>query len=163
MLENQTSFSNFPSEEKKIRFTTIKQQNNVYVFICVCMYVFVYVCGAIWLLSSAWHNIESCRLAIKCVLVVIDIGGPAVGSTIPGLSTNSFVPGFLFQAPAWVSALNFFLFFCAELSSGSMLFFPLKIYLFYVYEYTVAVLMVVSHHVIDGIWTQDLQKSSQCS
>jgi hypothetical protein len=28
----------------------------------------------------------------------------------------------------------------------------LKIYLFYVYEYTVAVQMVVSHHVIVGNW-----------
>jgi hypothetical protein len=31
------------------------------------------------------------------------------------------------------------------------------------YKYTVAVQMVVSHHVVTGIWTQDLQKSSQCS
>jgi hypothetical protein len=31
-----------------------------------------------------------------------------------------------------------------------------KIYLFYVYEYTVAVQMVVSHHVVAGNWTQDL-------
>jgi hypothetical protein len=51
----------------------------------------------------------------------------------------------------------------------------LKNYLFYVYEYTVAVFrhtrrrhwlplqMVVSHHVVAGNWTQDLWKSSQCS
>jgi hypothetical protein len=33
----------------------------------------------------------------------------------------------------------------------------LKIYLlFYVYEYTVAIQMVVSHHVVAGNWTQDL-------
>jgi hypothetical protein len=33
----------------------------------------------------------------------------------------------------------------------------LFIYLFYVYEYTVAVLMVASHHVVlVGIWIQDL-------
>jgi hypothetical protein len=48
-------------------------------------------------------------------------------------------------------------------------------YLFYVYEYTVAILrhtrgghqtslqMVVSHHVVVGNWTQDHWKSSQCS
>ena len=54
-------------------------------------------------------------------------------------------------------------------------FFFLKIYLFYLYEYTVAVFrhtrkgcqislqMVVSHHVVAGNWTQDLWKSSQCS
>jgi hypothetical protein len=53
--------------------------------------------------------------------------------------------------------------------------FFLKIYLFYLYEYTVAVFrhtrrghpiplqMVVSHHVVAGIWTQDLWKSGQCS
>jgi hypothetical protein len=32
----------------------------------------------------------------------------------------------------------------------------LKIYLFYVYEYTVAVQMVLSHHVVAGNLTQDL-------
>jgi hypothetical protein len=39
----------------------------------------------------------------------------------------------------------------------------LFIYLFNVYEYSVAVQMVVSHHVVAGIWIQDLRKSSQCS
>jgi hypothetical protein len=50
----------------------------------------------------------------------------------------------------------------------------LKIYLFYVYEYTVTVFrhtrryriplqMVVSYHVVAGNWTRDLWKSSQCS
>jgi hypothetical protein len=50
-----------------------------------------------------------------------------------------------------------------------------KIYLFIICKYTVAVFrhsrrgyqillrMVVSHHVVAGIWTQDLRKSSQCS
>jgi hypothetical protein len=50
-----------------------------------------------------------------------------------------------------------------------------KIYLFIICKYTVAVFrhsrrvrqislqMVVSHHVFAGIWTQGLQKSSQCS
>jgi hypothetical protein len=53
--------------------------------------------------------------------------------------------------------------------------FFLKIYLFIICKYTVAVFrhtrrgcqislqMVVSHHVVAGIWTQDLWKSSQCS
>ena len=36
-------------------------------------------------------------------------------------------------------------------------------YLFYVYEYIVAVQMVVSHHVAAGNWTQDLWKNSQYS
>jgi hypothetical protein len=52
-------------------------------------------------------------------------------------------------------------------------FFFLKIYLFIYYKYTVAVLrhsrrgsqvllqMVVSHHVVAGIWTPDLRKSSR--
>jgi hypothetical protein len=56
-----------------------------------------------------------------------------------------------------------------------VLFFFLKIYLFIICKYTVAVFrhtrrghqislrMVVSHHVVPGIWTQDLWKSSQCS
>jgi hypothetical protein len=51
--------------------------------------------------------------------------------------------------------------------------FILKIYLFIICKYTVAVLrhsrrgsqtllrMVVSHHVVAGIWTPDLQKSSR--
>jgi hypothetical protein len=51
----------------------------------------------------------------------------------------------------------------------------LKIYLFIICKYTVAVFrhsrrgyqislrMVVSHHVVTGIWTQDLWKSSHCS
>jgi hypothetical protein len=51
----------------------------------------------------------------------------------------------------------------------------LKIYLFIICKYTVAVFsysrrrrqislwMVVSHHVVAGIWTQDLRKSSPCS
>jgi hypothetical protein len=51
----------------------------------------------------------------------------------------------------------------------------LKIYLFILYEYTVTLLThtrwgdqiplqtVVSHHMVAGIWTQDLWKSSQCS
>jgi hypothetical protein len=53
--------------------------------------------------------------------------------------------------------------------------FFLKIYLFILCKYTVAVFrhsrrghqislwMVVSHHLVAGIWTQDLQKRSQCS
>jgi hypothetical protein len=67
---------------------------------------------------------------------------------------------------SWVLGLKA----CATMPS---LFFFLKIYL--IYEYTVAVFghtrrghqiplqIVVSHHVIAGIWTQDLGKSSQCS
>ena len=54
-------------------------------------------------------------------------------------------------------------------------FYKRVIYLFYVYEYTVAIFrhtrrghqiplrMVVSHHVSAENWTQDLWKSSQCS
>jgi hypothetical protein len=42
----------------------------------------------------------------------------------------------------------------STLSSSS--FFKIFIYLFYVYEYTVAVQMVVSHHVVVGNQTQDL-------
>ena len=54
-------------------------------------------------------------------------------------------------------------------------FFFLKIYLFIISKYTVAVFshtrrgcqillrMVVSHHVVSGIWTHNLWKSSQCS
>jgi hypothetical protein len=53
--------------------------------------------------------------------------------------------------------------------------FFLKIYLFIICKYAVAVFrhlrrghriplqMVVSHHVVAGIWTQNLRKSSQCS
>jgi hypothetical protein len=53
--------------------------------------------------------------------------------------------------------------------------FFLKVYLFIIHKYTVAVFrhsrggsqislqMVVSHHVVARIWTQDLRKSSQCS
>jgi hypothetical protein len=55
------------------------------------------------------------------------------------------------------------------------LLFFLNIHLFIICKYTVAVFrhprrgrqislwVVVSHHVVAGIWTQDLQKSSQCS
>ena len=54
-------------------------------------------------------------------------------------------------------------------------FYLIFIYSFIICKYTVAVFrhsrrghqislrMVVSHHVVAGIWTQDLQKSSQCS
>jgi hypothetical protein len=35
-------------------------------------------------------------------------------------------------------------------------------YLFYLYEYTVAVQMVVSHHVVAGNWTQDLCSLQPC-
>jgi hypothetical protein len=54
-------------------------------------------------------------------------------------------------------------------------FFLRFIYLFIIHKYTVAVFrhtrrgrqislwVVVSHHVVTGIWTHDLQKSSQCS
>ena len=57
----------------------------------------------------------------------------------------------------------------------AQLFFFLKIYLFIVCEYTVAVFrhtrrghriplqMVVSHHVVAGNWIQDFWKNSQCS
>jgi hypothetical protein len=62
-----------------------------------------------------------------------------------------------------------------ELLGWSHLFFFFKIYLFITCKYTVAVFkhakrghqislqMVVSHHVVAGIWTQDFWKSSQCS
>ena len=40
--------------------------------------------------------------------------------------------------------------------SACILFFFFKIYLFYVYKYTVAVQMVVSHNVVAGNQTQDL-------
>jgi hypothetical protein len=55
------------------------------------------------------------------------------------------------------------------------LFTYLKIHVFIICKYTAAVFrctrrmhqiplqMVVSHHVIAGIWTQDLWKSNQCS
>jgi hypothetical protein len=36
-------------------------------------------------------------------------------------------------------------------------------YLFYVHEYTVAIQMVVSHHVVAGNWTQDLCSVRPCS
>jgi hypothetical protein len=39
----------------------------------------------------------------------------------------------------------------------------LFIYLFYVYEYTIVVQMVVSHHVVAGNWTQDLCSLRPCS
>ena len=64
---------------------------------------------------------------------------------------------------------------CWSLGVCVLLFFFLKIYLFYVYEYTVDVFrhtrrghwiplqMVVSHYVVAGNWTRDLWKSSQCS
>ena len=54
-------------------------------------------------------------------------------------------------------------------------FFSFKIYLFITCKYTVAVFrhprtghqislrMVVSHHVVAGIWTHDFQKGSRCS
>jgi hypothetical protein len=57
-------------------------------------------------------------------------------------------------------------------SSHGVLFCFYKIYLFIICKYTVAVFrhsrrghqislrMVVSHHVVAGIWTQDLQKNS---
>ena len=57
----------------------------------------------------------------------------------------------------------------------TLFFFFLKIYLFITCKYTVAgfrhtrrgrqisLQMVVSHHVVAGIWTQDLWRSSQCS
>jgi hypothetical protein len=56
----------------------------------------------------------------------------------------------------------------------SLIFFFLKIYLFIICKYTVAVFrhtrrgrqillqVVVSHHMVAGIWTHDLQKSSRC-
>ena len=60
-------------------------------------------------------------------------------------------------------------------SSADLNLSTLFFYLFYLYEYTVMVFrhtrrghqiplqMVVSHHVVAGIWTQDLWKSNQCS
>jgi hypothetical protein len=60
-------------------------------------------------------------------------------------------------------------------SRDSYKFFKRFIYLFYVCEYTVAVFrharrghqislqIIVRHHVVAGNWTQDLQKSSQCT
>jgi hypothetical protein len=60
----------------------------------------------------------------------------------------------------------------SQLSISSNIFF-LKIYLFIICKYTVAVFrhsrresqislrMIVSHHVVAGIWTPDLRKSSR--
>jgi hypothetical protein len=64
---------------------------------------------------------------------------------------------------------------CKTSYSDSLSFFKVFIYLFYVCEYSVVVFrhtrrghqiplqMVLSHHVVAGDWTRDLQKNSLCS
>ena len=77
---------------------------------------------------------------------------------------------FYMLTDSWISTIYWKCFF--PLDDFSSFFFT---YLFYVYEYTVAVFrhtssghriplqIVVSHHVVAGNWTQDLWKSSWCS
>jgi hypothetical protein len=72
-----------------------------------------------------------------------------------------------------ISSLEFFWVLSEIFLYQKIIFFFLNIYLFILSKYTVAVLrhsrrgsqislwMVVSHHVVAGIWTPDLRKSSR--
>jgi hypothetical protein len=109
-----------------------------------------------------------------CICVCISLAVHSLGALSVHQAPASFCVPTADKVYRWGHTNNWFL---AVLEvAWSFPFFKKRfIYLFIVYKYTIAVFrhsrrghqislrMVVSHHVVAGIWTRDLRKSSRCS
>jgi hypothetical protein len=135
----------------------------VYVYICVYVHVCASVCVCVimlcsYLVSTALNHPAFLSLSLSCWFP----------------SSFPIIPLSALELTQHIYSINLF---CPPALSISFLttipFFFLKIYLFIICKYTVAVFrhsrrgrqislrMVVSHHVVAGIWTPDLWKSSR--
>jgi hypothetical protein len=102
-----------------------------------------------------------CTISIVCIYICINMRSTHFYVTC--VYTYAYIHILLSLHNVYFMYINICVYFLKDL------------YLFIVCKYTVTVsrhsrgghqillLMVVSHHVLAGIWTQDLQKSSQCS
>jgi hypothetical protein len=173
----------------------INEGNCFFFFIYVCVHTCAYACSHVY--EDICIFIHMCMCACLCVCVCVPEVNAECLLQLLTIYGNVWFFGVL-GIKVWSSASKIRTLKCWAISLASrvcvcvcvcvcvlyqvyisqivrwQLFF-FKIYLFYIYEYTVDVYrhtrsghqiplqMVVSHHVVAGNWTQDLWKSSQCS